>query len=164
MIKKINQKFPERLKCPVSFMVSFELQRRYYTSIYKTMSSYCLWKFNLLFYCFNISTTGKVYFKMKSLTIWCRYYFLHSVRKWMSNIIIVLIYETIKVEIIASSLIIAYKVKELIFYHLAMILVSTIFWHQFFFLATGIWASARKSSDEPKITLLVNFHLRNTSP
>lgn len=45
----------------------------------------------------------------------------------MSNIIIVLIYETIKVEIIASSLIIAYKVKELIFYHLAMILVSTVF-------------------------------------
>ena len=48
----------------------------------------------------------------------------------MSNIIIVLIYGTIKVGIIASSLISAYKVKELIFYHLAMLLVSTIFWHQ----------------------------------
>lgn len=44
----------------------------------------------------------------------------------MSNIIIVLIYETIKVGIIASSLIYAYKVKELIFYQLAM-LVSAIF-------------------------------------
>lgn len=42
MIKKINQKFSGRLRGPVSFMVSFELQRRYYTSIYKTMSSYCL--------------------------------------------------------------------------------------------------------------------------
>jgi len=81
VIKKINQKFAERLKRPVSFMVSFELQRRYYTFIYKTMSSYCLWKFNLLVYCFNISSIGKVYFKMKSLTTWCGYYFSHSVCK-----------------------------------------------------------------------------------
>lgn len=44
----------------------------------------------------------------------------------MNNIIIVLIYETIKVGVIAS-LVSAYKVKELIFYHLAMFLVSTIF-------------------------------------
>lgn len=45
----------------------------------------------------------------------------------MNNIIIVLIYETIKVGVIASSLISASKVKELIFYHLAMLLISTIF-------------------------------------
>lgn len=45
----------------------------------------------------------------------------------MNNIIIVLIYETIKVEVIAASLTSAYKIKELIFYHLAMPLVSTIF-------------------------------------
>ena len=50
----------------------------------------------------------------------------------MNNIIIVLIYETIKVGVIAASLISAYKVKELIFYHLAMLLVSTIFSDQFF--------------------------------
>lgn len=45
----------------------------------------------------------------------------------MNNIIIVLIYETIKVGVIAASLISAYKIKELIFYHLAMLLLSTIF-------------------------------------
>lgn len=62
----------------------------------------------------------------------------------MNNIIIVLIYETIKVGVIAASLISACKIKELIFYHLAMLLVSTIFQDQFFCLATSIWANAEK--------------------
>lgn len=55
----------------------------------------------------------------------------------MNNIIIVLIYETIKVGVIAASLISACKIKELIFYHLAELLVSAIFWDQFF-----VWPQA----------------------
>lgn len=55
----------------------------------------------------------------------------------MNNIIIVLIYETIKVVVIAASLISACKIKELIFYHLAVLLVSATFLDQFF-----VWPQA----------------------
>lgn len=58
--------------------------------------------------------------------MWMLFFYIQSANG-MNNIIIVLIYETIKVGVIASSLISAYKVKELIFYHLAALLVSTIF-------------------------------------
>lgn len=55
------------------------------------------------------------------------FFFYIEFANGMKNIIIVLVYETIKVGVIAASLISACKIKELIFYHLAMFLVSTIF-------------------------------------